>query len=213
MKTFPIMLDMAQESAVVIGGGSVGMRKVRALLSAGACVRLVAEQIAAGPEPSPEVEILRRPYEPSVLAGARLVFACTDDRRLNARIAADARRIGALDNTADKPDDCDFHLPATVRQGDVVVAVGTGGTAPALAAWLSGRLASALPERLGEFAALLGALRDELRSAVDDPPARMAVMKELSGQGGYELFAAGGEQALRRRLGELLSAARGHRAT
>ena len=45
MKTFPIMLNMDDRIAVVVGGGPVGLRKVRSLRRAGAQVKLVAEKI------------------------------------------------------------------------------------------------------------------------------------------------------------------------
>lgn len=208
MKTFPIMLDMQDKLAVVIGGGSVGLRKVDALLAAGICVRLVAEEIA-GLAPSGEgLEVLRQPYEPNQLAGATLVLACTDDRKLNARIAAEARAAGALVNVADQPEDCDFHMPAIVRDGNVVLAVASGGSAPGVAAMLARRLAPHMPPRIGEFAAALAAIRDELKTLLPAAGTRMGIMKELSGDEGYALFAAGGSQALHRRLDELLKQAR-----
>lgn len=207
MKTFPIMLDLSGRLAVVVGGGGVGLRKVQALLEAGARVRLVAAAIQEGLPASDSLEVRRQPYSAGLLAGARLVFACTDDRALNARIAADARAIGALVNAADQPPDCDFYMASVFRAGEVMVAVGSGGSAPGLAAFLSRRLAESLPPRVDEFAALLARIRDEAKTAVGDAHARMAIMKEVSGSAGYELFIAGGEGAVRKRFAELVSQA------
>ena len=205
MKTFPIMLDVTGRLAVVVGAGGVGVRKVQALLEAGARVRLVATEVLEGLPPSDSLEVLLRPYATALLQGASLVFACTDDRDLNSRIAADARAIGAWVNAADQPPDCDFYMASVFREGDVTVAVGSGGAAPALAAFLSRRFAASLPPRIAEFAALLAQLRDELKSSVQDSPTRMAIMKELSGAAGYDRFAAEGEPAVRGRLAELLT--------
>ena len=77
--------------------------------------------------------------------------------------AGEARRVWV--NSADDPANCSFTLTSVVRQGDLVVTIGTGGRSPALATWLRRRLA----EELGpEYATLLDVLseaREELRAA------------------------------------------------
>jgi len=195
------MLDVRGKLAVVVGGGPVGLRKARSLLSAGAKVRLVASRFAR-PRPA-GATVLRRPYRPADVRGAMLVFACTDDRALNARVAADARRAGALVNAADQPSDCDFFVPATLTAGDVVVAVGTGGAAPRLAKDLKRRLAKALPAGAGRFAAALARLRGEMKAAASDANLRRKVMKRLAGKEGYEAMLRGGTRALRAMMKEL----------
>lgn len=210
MKTFPIMLDVRGRLAVVVGGGRVGLRKAVALREAGADVRLVAKDI----DPAAEGEgltVIRSEYRPEHLAAARLVLACTDDAALNATIARDGRRIGAIVNVADQPDDCDFFLPAVVRDGDVVVAVGTGGSAPALAARLKVRLAAALPERIGEFAAILSQAREALKARLGDTRRRGEIIKRLADEATYELFLARGPAAVHARLEQLIAEAAAQR--
>ncbi len=197
-----MMLDVRGRRCVVVGGGRVGVRKAAALLDAGADVTLVAESIA---EDAPDgAELVTRAWRHGDLDGAALVFACTDDRAANVAVAAEARRRGALVNAADQPDDCDFHLPACIRRGDVVVAVATGASAPALSGELRDVLAPHVPERIGEFAAALADLRDELRSRVDDPHRRHEIMRVLAGASSYDVFVRDGPAALRRRLRETL---------
>ena len=88
MKTYPIMLNVTGRLCVVVGAGAVGRRKAEGLARASARVRLV-DPAAGGSADAPEgVERLDRAYEPALLAGAMLVFACTDDADLNARIAS-----------------------------------------------------------------------------------------------------------------------------
>ncbi len=202
MKMYPIMLKLTGRRAVVVGGGAVGMRKVATLTDAGAEVTLVT------PDPVDDVPetatVLRQEYDAATLAGAYLVFACTDDPALNSRVSADARAIGALVNAVDQPDDCDFYVPAIASDGDVVVAIGTSGSAPALAGNIKRRLAAALGPRVGEFAALLTHLRSELRAAEDDLARRGKIMKELSSDVMYEIFLSDGPEAVRTRFMELL---------
>jgi len=199
MRTYPIFLKLAGRPAVVVGGGSVGLRRARSLVEAGAQVTLVAEALAEAEAPE-GVRLLRRAYQPGDLAGAAVVFACTNDRALNARIAADARAAGALANAADQPEHCDFYAASTHRAGDVVIAVGTGGAAPALSHVLRDRIAAELPDDLGDFAAALSALREDLRRREPDGRRRMALSTRLAGPDGHDAFARGGPAGLRRLL-------------
>ncbi|MCE5278016.1 MAG: bifunctional precorrin-2 dehydrogenase/sirohydrochlorin ferrochelatase [Planctomycetaceae bacterium] len=199
MKTFPIMLDMRGKLAVVVGGGAVGRRKARSLIAAGAAVRVIDP---AGPNIA-GATVVARAYRKSDLKGAMLVFACTGERATNARIAADARAAGALVNAVDQIEDCDFLAPAVLQRGKVVVAVGTGGTAPALAKLLKKHMATAMPQKIAGFAAALERIRHMLRHRPLPPQRRQAVMKQLAGEGGYQLFMAGGAKSLRQRCLEL----------
>lgn len=148
---YPIMLtNLTGASAVVVGGGAVGERKVRGLLEVGARVRLIS------PEASPQLQAWAttgritwqaRPYAPGDLAGALLVFAATNQREVNARIARDAMLHGALCNVADNPAEGDFHLPAVLRTDEMTIAVSSGGVAPGRAAALRNAIAAWLRDR------------------------------------------------------------------
>ncbi len=201
MQVYPIMLKLQHRRVLVVGAGRVGMRKVRSLLDAGAKVTLVADRLPPDAELA-GVEVHHRPYEPHDVAGAALVFACTGERATNARIAADARTAGALVNAVDQPEDCDFYAPAVERRGEVVVAVGTGGTAPPLAAAIRDRLADALPANVGDFAGALGSLRDTIQGRVRDPHRRSALLRRLAGAEGARAFDEKGDAG----LGALLEA-------
>ncbi|NLF29424.1 MAG: hypothetical protein GX591_00900 [Planctomycetes bacterium] len=191
MKLYPLMVNMEGRLAVVVGGGPVGRRRVEGLLAAGARVRLVdpAAAAVAGAEHVAEA------YGARHLAGAALVFACTDDRALNARIAADARAAGALVNVADDGAAGDFSLPAVHRTEGVILSVATAWGLPALAAALRDRCAAALGADVDAFAAALGPLRDRLRAEAP-PDVRRALLVRLCGDEGLAAFRAGGAAAL-----------------
>ena len=142
---YPIVITKpAHMPAVVIGGGAVGERKVRGLLAAGIPVRLISptatDQLMAWAQ---EGRLIweRRTYQSGDLTGARLVFAATNDRAVNARIAAAAIAAGALCNVADAPDEGDFHVPAIYRSGGITITVSSAGTAPGRAVALRDAIA------------------------------------------------------------------------
>lgn len=161
---YPIVLDVAGVPVLVVGGGTVALRKVQGLLAAGAEVTVVAPGIAAALRALP-VHVIERPYAPGDLEHARLVITATDDPDVNASVAADANRRGIWVNSADDPANCTFTLPAVARDGAVTIAVSTGGASPALASHLRGEISTWLAEiDAGGAAAALAEQRTELHS-------------------------------------------------
>ena len=206
MKTYPIMMDVRNKRVVVIGAGSVGRRKVVSLHQAEAIVTLVDPEMPESMD-LPPVTLLAEPYDHEQLRGAAMVFVCTDNRELNARVARDARLAGAIVNAADQNEDCDFFAPATIHDGDVVVAIGTGGASPALSALLKTILQDAVPEKTGQFADLLATIRIELRTRLDTHEKRGAALKQLVSKESIDAFAKDGEPAIRAKLEEILQQA------
>ncbi len=153
---YPVTLTrLSGKTVVVVGGGAVGERKVRGLLATRAAVTLVS------PTATPQLQQWantgkirweKRPFHPKDIVGATLIFAATDNRVVNATIGVKADAAGVLCNIADDPTAGSFHLPAVYRNGDITVAVSTGGTNPARAAKIRNRLATILP--LSEEAAI-----------------------------------------------------------
>jgi siroheme synthase-like protein len=127
MVWYPIFLDLRDKPVLVVGAGKVGLRKIRGLLEAGARVTVVSPESEAHGLP---VEWKRRRFRKSDLKGQALVFAATDDRKVNAAVGAEARRLGIPANIADAPGECDFIVPSRARSGDLQVAVSTSGRNP-----------------------------------------------------------------------------------
>jgi siroheme synthase-like protein len=173
---YPVCLDLRGRPCVVIGGGAVAARKVEGLLECGARVTVVAPALAPGLQALAEagrIEARPRPYADGDLAGAALAIAATDERDVNARVAAEARARGVWLNAADDPERCDFILPAVIRRGDLQVAVSTGGRSPALARRVREDLERLLPAEYADLVPLLADVRAELRhEGVEVPPER-----------------------------------------
>jgi siroheme synthase-like protein len=106
----------------------------------------------------------RRRWEAGDCRRRHLVFAATDDAAVNAAVAAEAEAEGALVTRADDGDGSTFHVPAALREGDVVVALSTGGAAPLLARRLSERLGAVVTPGVGRAAARLAAVRAQVQA-------------------------------------------------
>ena len=160
------MLDGRRINALVVGGGAVATRKVRALLDSGARVHVVAPEVSADIDTwcgtdGEAVRVTRGSYAPEHVALATLVIAATDNPELNASVADDARAAGKLVNVSDAPELGDFATPAVHRSGDVVIAVGTGGV-PKAAARIRDAIAASFSDDYGIAIEALSRLRREL---------------------------------------------------
>jgi len=162
LRYYPVGLDIANKRCLVVGGGEVAQRKVLKLLDCGAEVCVVSPQLSPGLlELAGEGRIVHicADYEKIHLTGAFLVIGATDDPAVNAQITKDARARGILVNIVDDPPQCDFILPALLERGDLVIAILTGGSSPALAKKLRVELAAQIGPEYEILVSVMGAVR------------------------------------------------------
>jgi precorrin-2 dehydrogenase/sirohydrochlorin ferrochelatase len=188
---------------VIIGGGKIARRKVQGLLAAGARVRVVAPHLQPELQENTAIELICRPFLAEDLAGAFLVFAATNDRQVNAEIAAVARQQGTLVNSVDDPEGSDFHLPAVLQRGALTVAVSSGVSSPAFAAQLRDRLAAELGPEWQSFCALAAALRQKRLTGGGASAYNLAVISDLFAADLPRLLARQDEAAINRLLAKV----------
>ncbi len=161
---YPVSLELEGRRCVVIGGGDVAEDKIAALLDAGGTVTVVGAPVTEGIRrlaAEARLQLVERPYADGDLEGAFLAIAATEATCVNAEIFAEAERRGVLLNAVDDVDHCHFSVPAVVRRGEFVLAVSTGGKAPALAKRLRMGLADQFGPEYGTLVNLLGEARAE----------------------------------------------------
>jgi precorrin-2 dehydrogenase/sirohydrochlorin ferrochelatase len=151
-------LDLTGRECVVVGGGKVGLEKVRGLLECGASVRVVAPEIERKLADLP-VRWIEGRYQSWDLDDAWLAVAATPDGEVNRRVFEDAQQRGIFCNVADDPELCSLILPAVHRVDPIAIAVSTGGASPALAQ----RIRSEIAELVGPAHARLARELRELR--------------------------------------------------
>jgi precorrin-2 dehydrogenase/sirohydrochlorin ferrochelatase len=177
---FPLFLNVSERVCVVVGGGVVGQRKAAALLESGARVRTVCLETRPAHLNSRRLEWLTEPYAADHLTGAALVFAAATPE-INQRVVQDAHRLGVWVNAAHDPATGDFYVPATLRRGHFVLAIGTGGAAPGLSQAVRVLLEDQFDEVFGIWVALLSELRPIILATVADPSQRCDLFERLCG--------------------------------
>ena len=133
---YPIVLKLENSPCLIVGGGTVAERKVLGLLQAGANVTIISLSLSKGLEvlrDEGRIHHIDRAYKEGDSSKYRLVVAATDDRKLNHLIFREAESHGTLVNCVDDPDNCNFFVPSVTRRGNLLLAISTSGTVPALA--------------------------------------------------------------------------------
>ena len=145
--TLNVALSLVGETALIVGGGEVALRRARTLSAAGLRLRVVAPEVNAELAGLAD-EVARRPFGTADLDGARLVVACTSSAAVNDEVTRLARLLGTLVNHAGQAEAGSLRFPALLERGGVRVAISTGTELPMLAQALREKLGAALPDSL-----------------------------------------------------------------
>jgi len=191
MKYYPVNLDIRKRACLVVGGGGVGTRKVKTLLGCGAVVTVVSVQVSTQLEQmaaAGKITLEKRAYRTDDLQEKFLVIGATDDEALNRRIHAEAEAQNTLCNIADRPESCNFILPAIVCRGDLVLAISTSGKSPAYAKKLRRELERQFGPEYEPLLQLMGAIRKRLLAEKHEPEAHKPLFEKLIAGGLLDLI-------------------------
>jgi uroporphyrin-III C-methyltransferase/precorrin-2 dehydrogenase/sirohydrochlorin ferrochelatase len=151
---YPLGLKIAGRLVVVVGGGPVAARRARALVEAGARVRVVAPDVCeelrvlAGVSPPGAVELVARTYRAGDLDEAWLVHTATGSPVVDRQVSDDAERARVFCVTAGDASVGSAWVPAVARttltdNAEVTVSV-TAGRDPHRATAIRDAVAAAL---------------------------------------------------------------------
>ena len=143
----PVIVDPSKVKIGLAGAGDALIRRKAHLVEAGAA----------------PIEI--RPDDRDALCGLSILYVAGLERDASEALAGRARAQGVLVNVEDDLPLCDFHVPATVRRGDLLLTVSSAGRSPGLVRlvreWLSGQFGGDWSDRVAE----IGAKREDWRAS------------------------------------------------
>jgi len=180
MRYFPVFADLRGRTVVVVGGGEEALRKVRLIRKTEGRIVVVA------PGLHPELADLAdmgavawdaRPFEPAMIAGAALVFACEAATREAVSAAALAANVPV--NAVDRADLSTVIVPAIVDRDPIVVAIGSEGAAPILAQNIRAAVEAMLPPAIGGLAAAAERLRARVAEVIAPGAPRRAFWRQF----------------------------------
>lgn len=159
MHSLPIFLRLTGRPVILVGQGESADAKRRLLERAGAI-------IVAGDGDA-----------------ALAIVAVEDDAEATATVQQ-LRERGILVNAVDRPQLCDFTLPAIVDRDPVLIAIGTGGASAGLAKIIRQRIEALLPANAGPLARALADVRGKMRARWPDAARRRRALDSALGIGG-----------------------------
>src|SRR6266704_3761992 len=165
-KYYPVMLDVRDRLAIVVGGDRVAAEKAAVLSASGARVHVISlefcDELLLQAERK-QVTLLRKTYEPGDLGGAFVVIAATSDPGLVQAVWAETQERGQLVNIVDMPEYCSFIMPSVLRREQLTIAVSTEGASPGLAKRIRHSLEDIFPLAYGTYIRLAALVRAYLR--------------------------------------------------
>jgi len=174
----PLMIDCTQKKVVIIGGGSVAARKAAYLSDAD----VIMYSTTFHPDVPAYVTRVSCTIAPdrdailNIIRDAFLVIVAMSDPALNTFIVNIARDEKILCNCADG-ESGDVIIPAQIKKGEIIIAVSSGGTSPALSQFLRIHLEEMFPE-LEQIAAFLAVLKLELKQSISEQKKRSIILHE-----------------------------------
>lgn len=162
MNVFPQSWPLEGRVVLIVGTGALAARKAALFEGSPAILRRS--------ETAPQGE---------AIAEAAFVIVATEDAALAEAAAAAAKAAGKPVNVVDRPDLSDFHVPAIVDRGEIVIAVASGGVAPTLARDVRAAIEVAVPPSTAAVAALARRIRDRVRARWPEVGPRRAAWERI----------------------------------
>lgn len=202
MDYLPLFFDLRGKTCLLVGGGTIALRKARLLVKAGATLKLVAPD--AGVELQALVSSsaglwLQEEYQQCHLDDVVLVISATDVESVNEAVAGDCQARHIPVNVVDNPRLCSVIMPAIVDRSPLIIGITSGGEAPVMARMVRTMLESSIPAAYGRLAQLASTFRERVKARFDDGEQRRRFWERvLAGPVKEQVFA--GNMAAAERL-------------
>jgi precorrin-2 dehydrogenase/sirohydrochlorin ferrochelatase len=178
----PLFIDLSARSIVIFGGGPVGERKARYFLPAE--VTVISREFTPGLEAMGRQgsirlkrAVIKKEGLAPIIDGAFLVVAATGDLAIDNEVRRIAEENNILVNSA--TGDSSVIVPSLIKKDQIMIAISTGGSSPALSKYLRLKLESAIGEDIEKMAALQEKVRKHLKEKVDDQGRREKILWEI----------------------------------
>lgn len=206
---YPLFMDLNDRLCVVIGGGLIAQRKVSTLLEYGAKVHVISPEATATLKKyaaSHKITYTPRTFRSGDLDGAWLVYAATDDTKINQAVYSEATQKRIFANVVDQKPLCSFIVPAIAKRQPITVAISTGGISPSLAKLLKEEIEALIGPAYAKMANLLRSLRGIAKQRLPRYNDRKRFFGELTQGEVFRLVRKGQVSQARRKARTLLKA-------
>jgi uroporphyrin-III C-methyltransferase/precorrin-2 dehydrogenase/sirohydrochlorin ferrochelatase len=167
----PLFFDLRGKPVLLVGGGTIALRKARLLIKAQAVVVVVAPEIGSELESMVLASggtVHRETYREAYLDQVVLVISATDETHVNRQVAADCHQRRLPVNVVDSPALCSVIMPAIVDRSPLMIGISSGGEAPVLARMVRAQIESVIPGAYSQLAIFASRCRDRVKAHFAD---------------------------------------------
>ncbi|MGM0409337.1 MAG: precorrin-2 dehydrogenase/sirohydrochlorin ferrochelatase family protein [Bacillota bacterium] len=190
MYYYPINLNLNKKKVLLVGGGKVAFRKFKSLVKAGALIKIVSPKLNddfsnfldkdKDNYESLNYKYIPRSFHKNDLENVFMVFAASNKKKLNKKIAQLSNKKKVLCNIVDNKNLSDFILPAVIDRGDFLLTFSTSGNLPALSKQLREDFEKEFGEEYEFFLEMIGVLRKEIIAKIDNIKTRKRIFHKLA---------------------------------
>jgi len=182
MKYLPLFFQFDENPCLLVGGGTVALRKAKTLLKAQARLIVVA------PELNQELTRLyqqnafqwkQKVFEVKDVEHCCLVIAATNNEVINIKVSQAAKALNIPVNVVDAPTLSTVIFPSIVDRDPVTIAISTGGSAPVLARLLRSKIETLIPAYYGDLARLVDKYRAQVKALLPDVEQRKGFWEKV----------------------------------
>ncbi|MFC2947364.1 NAD(P)-binding protein [Virgibacillus sediminis] len=181
MAVTPLMIDLTEQHAVIVGGGRVAERRAATLLAGGAFVTVISPHLSNGLQREWEKgQILwkQKLFEATDIYDAFIVIVATDNPKVNESVI-NAASPNMLVNAAGEAEQGNVVFPSFFRRGKLSISVSTNGASPQLSAKIKKDLQGIYSENYEGYLDFLAESRKLIKRSRLDPHYQQLLLKEL----------------------------------
>lgn len=181
MAYFPMFYSLNSRKILVVGGGYIATEKLEKLVQFTKEITVIAKEVSQECNSLIKehcLSLYQRAYREGDIDSFDIVIVATDDFKIQEDIYKESRDKNILVNAVDNTKYCDFIFPSFVKEGDLTVAISTGGASPAFAKHFKRVIKDSLPSDVDEFLQELKGLRKSMPKGKE----RMEYLDKLVGE-------------------------------
>jgi siroheme synthase-like protein len=178
---YPVSLDLRDRKCLIVGGGTIALRKVVGLLRAQARVFVISPEFAKGFKRFKEkIVLVNKSFESEdITPDCAVVIAATNIETINHQVCECARGYNIPCNVVDQPDHCSFIVPAVVRRGTISVAISTNAASPRFSKFIKKKVGETITVEYAIIAELMSDIRFYLKRNCQDQGKRFAIWEHI----------------------------------
>jgi len=182
LNQFPVYLELQERHCLIIGSAGRQVQQCQRLCACGARVSIISDILPTGLPPSVSSRVCK--LEPAVLdtinlTDIMLVIADTGSVQLDRQLAKLCDQANVLCCCTSSPTDGSFMIPAVVDRSPLLIAVGSGGLAPAVSRTIRTRLEAMFPPAYSDLTRLIDRYRTRIEELFPEKKDRARFWHDL----------------------------------